>query len=144
MKRFLLINSFVLALVGTSVVCAQASSEKANVAAHKSGQCRAHSGQILSVAQRTKLQQIKSAMRTQLTPLMKEKRALQLQIIGKMATPNAQWSEVVSLVDKNNANNAKIATLVARTRFETYQKLGILIPWGRHHSRHHHCNIAAK
>lgn len=141
MKRFLLINSFVLALAGTSVVCAQASSENANVVpAYKLGQCRAHSGQMFSAAQRMEMQQIKRALRAQLMPLIKEKRALRSQIIGKMATPNAQWSEVVSLVDKNNANNSKIATLVAKTRFETYQKLGILIPWGRHH----HCHMVAK
>ncbi|EHL29538.1 periplasmic heavy metal sensor [Legionella drancourtii] len=143
MKRLLLVNCFACALLGASVVFAQPATEKVNAPLQKAGQCRQHVAKMLTPEQRTELQQIRKDMRVQLLPLIKEKRVLKLQIMGKIATPNVQWSEVASLVDKNNANNAKIAMLVAKTRFETYHKLGILMPL-RHHHCHHFKNFAKK
>lgn len=144
MKRFLLIYSFAVTLLGASAVSAQAPSTTNQHNNPQQKHCAVHKGAVLSAEQRTELQQIKKAMRTQLAPLIKEKRALRLQILGKMATPNAQWNEIASLVEKNNANNGKIATLIAKTRFETYQKLGVLMPLGRAHHGHHACHMAAR
>ena len=140
MKRFLLINSCALALLGASAVSANAPADVVNAPVQKQGQCRHHFGKMLSPEQRTELRQIMQGMRAQMTPLIKEKRALKLQIMGKIATPNTQWGAVAGLVEQSNANDAKIATLIAKTRFQTYQKLGVMLPF--HH--HHHRNFARK
>lgn len=144
MKRLLLVNSLALALFGASVASAQAPTDTANAPIQQSAQCRQHFAKMLTSEQRTELQKIRQDLRAQLLPLIKEKRALKLQIMGKIATANVQWSEVASLVDKNNVNNAKIATLVVKTRFDTYQKLGILLPLRHHHHGGRHFNNFAK
>lgn len=72
-----------------------------------------------------------------MAPLIKEKRALSMQIRGKLATPNAKWSDISSLVEKRNRVNAKISALWTQTQFQTYQKLGVLLPV--HHG--HHCRL---
>jgi periplasmic protein CpxP/Spy len=136
MKRLLLINSFVFALLSASVVSAEPAAQAVNAPTQKAGHCRSQYGKELTGVQRNQLQQIRKGMRAQLLPLIKEKRALKLQILGKIATPNAQWNEIASLVEKSNATQAKIALLVAKTRFETYQKLGIVFPQG-----HHQCHV---
>lgn len=133
MKRLLLVNSLAIALLGASVASAQAATDTVNAPSPKTTQCHQHFAKMLTPEQRTELQQIRQDMRAQLLPLIKENRALKLQIMGKIATPNAPWSDVASLVDKSNANHAKIATLLAKTRFDTYQKLGILLPLKHHH-----------
>lgn len=143
-KRLLLVNSLAVALLGANVVSAETSTANVSTSGQKASQSRQQFDKKLSAEQRTQLQQIRKNMRAQLLPLIKEKRALRTQIKSKMATPNAQWSDVASLVDKDNANNAKIATLVAKTRFETYQKLGILMPLRHHHQCHHVKNYVKK
>lgn len=144
MKRLLLVNSCALALLGASVASAQAPTENVTAPMHKAGQCRPHFAKMLTVEQRTELKQIMTDMRAQMVPLIKEKRALKLQLMGKIATPNVPWTDVAALVEKSNANNAKINTLVAKTRFETFQKLGVVLPMGHHHQRHHSRHVAMK
>lgn len=139
-KRFLLINSMALSLLGASIASAQSTTSNVATPAHHSSQYR-QMNKILTPQQQAELAKIKKNLRAQMLPLIKEKRALSLQIRGKIATPNASWSDIYRLVEKKNAVNLKISTLLAKTQLQTYQKLGILLPT---HHRHHHCNIQNK
>ncbi|KTC82377.1 hypothetical protein [Legionella cherrii] len=139
-KRFLLINSLALGVLGTSIATAQATATATVASINQPGQYRQHVGKLLTPEQRSELAKIRKNLRAQMAPLIKEKRALSLQIRGKLATPNVKWSDVSRLVEKRNAVNAKINTLWTQTQFQTYQKLGVLLPV--HHS--HHCRVQNK
>lgn len=94
-----------------------------------------HDGvRLLTEAQRAELRTIRQNTFEQMKPLLKEKQALQLQLRGKIATPNMTWSDITTIVNKINDNNAKMTTLLAKTQFTTFQKLGIMFP--RHHQSH--------
>lgn len=140
-KRFLVINSIALGLLGTFIASA-AEPTSSNVATplNQSSQYKQTTSKLLTSQQRAELAKIKKNLRVQILPLIKEKRALSLQIKGKIATPNAKWSDISALVEKRNAVNLQISTLWAKTQFQTYQKLGILLPI--HHR--HHCQIQNK
>lgn len=137
-KRFLLINSLALGLLSTSVSIAQPTAAVASI--QQTGQYHSNVGKLLSPEQRFELAKIRKALRVQMAPLIKEKRALTMQIKGKMASPHAKWSDIAPLVEKRNAVNAKIHTLWAQTQFQTYQKVGVLLPV--HHA--HHCRFQSK
>jgi periplasmic protein CpxP/Spy len=139
-KRFLLINSVALSLLGASIVSAESPSNNTTAPLNKTGHYRQHTTKLLTPKQRSELAKIKKDLRAQMTPLIKEKRALSLQIKGKIATSNAEWSEVAALVKQRNAVSEKISTLWAKTQFQTFQKLGILLPM--HHG--HHCRVQNK
>ncbi len=143
MKRFLLVQSVALGLFGASIVSAESSSSTANLI-NKSSHNRQHSGKILTPQQRIDLLKIRKELRDQMIPLIKEKRAISMQIRRKLTTPHAQWNDLARLVEKRNAVNMKISILWTKTQFQTYQKLGILLP-----TQHgHHCrfqnNIVSK
>ncbi|WP_115710815.1 hypothetical protein [Legionella sainthelensi] len=145
-KRFLLINSMALSLLGTSIASAQSMASSAATSANQSSQYHQSISKILTPQQRAELVKIKKNLRAQMIPLVKEKRALSLQIKGKIATPNAKWSDISGLLEKRNAVELKISTLLAKTQLQTYQKLGILLPT---HHRPHNChnqnkNVAKK
>lgn len=93
---------------------------------------------LLTVPQRAELHTIRQAMWTEMRPLLKEKYALRLQLMGKIATPNVQWSEVTAVLNKVNANNTKITTLLAKTQFTSFQKLGISLPLRHKHHAYSH------
>ncbi|WP_454786074.1 Spy/CpxP family protein refolding chaperone [Legionella sp. WA2024007413] len=139
-KRFLLINSLAFSVLSTSIAIAQPAASGATVSINHTGHYKQHVGKLLTPEQRSELAKIKNTFRTQMAPLIKEKRALSMQIKGKLASPNAKWSDISSLVEKRNRVNAKISTLWAQTQFQTYQKLGVLLPV--HHS--HHCGFQNK
>lgn len=63
LKRLLLVNSFVLAFLGASVVLAQPATENVNAVLQKTGQCRQHVAKMLTPEQRTELQKIRKDMR---------------------------------------------------------------------------------
>ncbi|WP_131795209.1 hypothetical protein [Fluoribacter gormanii] len=137
MKRFLLINSLAFSVLSTSIAAAQPVVSGATVSINQTGHYRQHVGKLLTPEQRSELAKIKKNLRAQMAPLIKEKRALSMQIRGKLATPNAKWSDISSLVEKRNRVNAKISALWTQTQFQTYQKLGVLLPV--HHG--HHCRL---
>ncbi|WP_454782940.1 hypothetical protein [Legionella sp. WA2022007384] len=139
-KRFLLINSLAFSVLSTCIATAQPVASGATVSINQTGHYRQHVGKLLTPEQRMELAKIKQNLRTQMAPLIKEKRALSMQIRGKLATPNAKWSDIANLVEKRNRVNAKISTLWAQTQFQTYQKLGVLLPV--HHG--HHCGFQNK
>lgn len=132
-KNFLLINTVVLALFGTSLASAQS---HAKAPEPKSKHAFCHKMKQLSPAQRDKLHLIRKTMHKQMIPLVKERRSLQSQLRGKVATTNVKWDEIASIVERINATNAKMTTLFAKTQFETFKQLGILLPIHGHH-RHH-------
>lgn len=135
-KRLLLINSFALALGISSIAAADPSSEKIiNMSAQTNNQQQHQSGGILTQEQRVELKNYIQNMRQEMLPLLKEKRALKLQLRGKIATPGMQWEELAKLVDQINTNDNKINTVFAKTQFEVFQKLGILLPQPY---KHHH------
>ncbi|KTD53363.1 hypothetical protein Lsan_3773 [Legionella santicrucis] len=140
-KRFLLINSMALSLLGASIASAQPLVSGAGTSTNQSSHYRQSMNKILTPQQRAELVKIKKNLRVQMSPLIKEKRALSLQIRGKIATPNAKWSDISGLLEKRNAVEMKISTLLAKTQLQTYQKLGILLPI---HHRHHHCQVQNK
>ncbi len=141
MKRFLLINSLVFSVLGASIATAQPSAPGAAVVSiNQTGHYRQHVSKLLTPEQRSELAKIRAKLRVQMAPLIKEKRALSMQIRGKLATPNAKWSDISGLVEKRNMVNAKINTLWAQTQFQTYQKLGVLVP--AHYG--HHCGFQNK
>ncbi|MCW8398727.1 hypothetical protein OQJ26_07980 [Legionella sp. PATHC038] len=145
LKRFLLINSLALGVLGTSIATAQPSATPTVASVNQTGQYRQHVGKLLTPEQRSELAKIRKNLRAQMAPLMKEKRALSLQIRGKLATPNVKWSDISRLVEKRNAVNAKINTLWTQTQFQTYQKLGVLLPVHHgHHCRFQNKNLAKK
>ena len=133
-KRFLLINSMVLSLLGASMASAQ--SVVNNAATTKTGHYHQHIDKMLTPEQRTELLKIRKGLRAQMIPLIKERRALSMQIRGKIANPNAKWSDISALVEKRNVINDKMSSLWAKTQFKTFQKLGILLPVHKHH-RHY-------
>jgi hypothetical protein len=144
-KHFLLINSVALSLLGASVVLAESPSNNMTAPLNKTGHNPQHTGKLLTPQQRSELAKIKKSLRAQMTPLIKERRALSLQIKGKIATTNAEWSEVASLVEQRNAVNEKISTLWAKTQFQTFQKLGVLLPMHHGHQCHsQNKNLAKK
>ncbi|KTC83915.1 hypothetical protein [Legionella cincinnatiensis] len=136
-KRFLLINSMALSLLGASIASAQPPASGAATSTNQSQQYHHSMNKILTPQQRVELVKIKKNLRAQMLPLIKEKRALSLQIRGKIATPDAKWSDISSLLEKRNAVELKISTLLAKTQLQTYQKMGILLPI---HHRHHYCH----
>ncbi|MFJ1268953.1 Spy/CpxP family protein refolding chaperone [Legionella lytica] len=140
-KRLLLVNSCAFALVGASVVFAQASTANGEKEAQKQEQCAKFKS--LSTEQRAQLQAIRKSMRTDMKPLISEKRALRAQIKTAITTPNAQWNNVEALVAKSNEVNNKITMIVAKSRFDAFQKAGVLMPF-RHHHKCHHDNKAAQ
>ncbi|PWY56971.1 hypothetical protein DGG96_04425 [Legionella qingyii] len=140
MKRFLLVNSLAFSVLSTSIAIAQPVVSSATVSINQTDHYRQHVGKLLTPEQRSELAKIKKNLREQMAPLVKEKRALSMQIRGKLATPNAKWSDISSLVEKRNRVHAKISTLWAQTQFQTYQKLGVLLPV--HHG--HHCRLQNK
>ncbi|CAM2746359.1 Uncharacterised protein [Legionella steigerwaltii] len=140
-KRFLLISSLSLGVLGASIATAQPSATAAVASINHTGQYRQHVGKLLTPEQRSELAKIRKSLRAQMAPLIKEKRALSMQIRGKIATSNAKWSDISRLVEKRNTLNAKINTLWTQTQFQTYQKLGVLLPI-HHHG--HHCRFQNK
>ncbi|QEY52600.1 hypothetical protein [Legionella longbeachae] len=140
-KRFLLINSMALSLLGASIASAQSTVSSAADSPNQSSQYRQSINKILTPQQRAELVKIKKNLRAQMIPLIKEKRALSLQIKGKIATPNAKWSDISVLLEKRNAVELKISILLAKAQLQTYQKLGILLPI---HHRHHQCHLQNK
>jgi len=143
MKHLLLVNGLALGVLGASIATAQPSATATVASINQTGQHRQHVGKLLTPEQRSELAKIKKNLRAKMTPLIKEKRALSMQIRGKMATPNVKWTDISRLVEKRNAVNAKINVLWTQTQFQTFQKLGVLLPV--HHGRHgHHCGFQNK
>ncbi|USQ14148.1 periplasmic heavy metal sensor [Legionella lytica] len=134
-KRLLLVNSCAFALVGASVVFAQATIENVDKGAQKQEQCAKYKS--LSTEQRAQLQALRKSMRAEMQPLIKEKRALRAQIKAAITAPNAQWNNVEALVAKSNEVNNKITMVVVKSRFDAFQKVGVLMPFRHHHKCHH-------
>ncbi|WP_133136905.1 Spy/CpxP family protein refolding chaperone [Legionella rowbothamii] len=133
-KRLLLVNSCAFALVGTSVVFAQTEPANVNIAAQKQEQCAKYKS--LSTEQRAQLQVLRKSMRAEMKPLIQEKRVIRQQIKTAITAPNAQWSNVEALVAKSNEVNNKITMVVVKSRFDAFQKVGVLMPSGHHHKCH--------
>lgn len=142
-KRLLLVNGFVLGLLATANVAAQNQAGRINTPLAKSNQCQQVHHKKLTPEQRDQLRIIRHNTRGALQPLIKEKRALRVQIKEAIIAPHAQWSQVAVLVDKINVINNKIALVVVKSRFEAFQKLGIVTPV-RHHSHCHHVQKIAQ
>lgn len=139
-KRLLLANSCAFALVGASVGFAQTSTANVNTEAQKQEQCAKYKS--LSTEQRAQLQTLRKSMRAEMKPLIQEKRAIRAQIKTAITAPNAQWGNVEALVAKSNEVNNKITMVVVKSRFDAFQKVGVLMPFGHHHKCHHDNKVA--